>query len=167
MAEAGRDAGGGDGDFVTLRSYLHPWQARVALGLLESAGIEAMLVGEHHASMNWLHASALGGVQLRVRAADAQEADALLATRPDPAPDDAEDGPTDAEDGDDTAAPTATEDSTEPAAPPCPACSARRTERTGLPALWAAGSYLLLGVPLLFTAPRYRCGRCGHRWKGR
>ncbi len=69
---------GAGGEFVTLASYGQAWQAQLAQAALQSEGIESMLVGEHHAALNWLLTAALGGVLLRVREADAVRAARVL-----------------------------------------------------------------------------------------
>ena len=65
-------------EFVTVAAYVNEWQARLAQAALEAEGLETMLVGQHHASLNWLIAPALGGIRLRVRQTDAERAQEIL-----------------------------------------------------------------------------------------
>ncbi|MBK9250424.1 MAG: DUF2007 domain-containing protein [Proteobacteria bacterium] len=52
--------------YTTVATYLHPWEAEIARGLLESEGIMAILADENIVRMNWSHALAVGGVRLQV-----------------------------------------------------------------------------------------------------
>ena len=52
--------------YTTVATYLHPWEAEIARGLLESEGIVAILADENIVRMDWSHAIAVGGVRLQV-----------------------------------------------------------------------------------------------------
>ncbi|TVM16416.1 DUF2007 domain-containing protein [Oceanidesulfovibrio indonesiensis] len=122
---------------VTIFSSTQAWEARLAQAALESAGIDAFVEDENLAQANWLYAGAIGGVKVRVRAEDEARAEELLAE-----------------------VRRAHQHTRR-----CPACGSEDIRRGKLPALLLVGSYLLLGVPLLFLAPRYQCRQCGHAWK--
>lgn len=64
--------------FITVASYLDPIQAQIARGLLLAEGIDAQLGDEHLALANWEWRLAIGGTRLRVAAADADRARAVL-----------------------------------------------------------------------------------------
>lgn len=65
-------------DLVAIRSYWGLLEAEMARGLLESAGIEAVLFDDNMVRMDWFTASALGGVKLRVDAANVDAANRIL-----------------------------------------------------------------------------------------
>lgn len=59
---------------------MHPIEAQIARGKLESEGIPAFLLPQHHAQLDWPLILALGGIKLQVPPAAAQEAVAILAS---------------------------------------------------------------------------------------
>lgn len=63
---------------VTIRRFRDVPQAYLAKGVLDSAGIESFLFDTNVIWMDWLWSNAIGGVKLRVREEDAEEALALL-----------------------------------------------------------------------------------------
>jgi hypothetical protein len=63
---------------VTIRQFRDVPEAYLAKGLLDSAGIESFLFDANIIWTQWLWSNALGGVKLRVREEDAEEALALL-----------------------------------------------------------------------------------------
>lgn len=63
---------------VSLLQYMTLPEALLAKSLLDSAGIESFLGDQNIIRMDWFLANALGGVKLRVREEDAEEAAALL-----------------------------------------------------------------------------------------
>lgn len=65
--------------FITVASFLDPLEARIVHGRLSAEGIEAYLADEHQAINDWYMRQALGGVKLRVRHDQADEARALVA----------------------------------------------------------------------------------------
>jgi ribosomal protein L37AE/L43A len=64
--------------FVTVATYVFPWEAQLAKARLESEGIESVVNDEITAGL--YGANAIGGVKLRVREEDAERATALLST---------------------------------------------------------------------------------------
>lgn len=66
------------GSYVTVDSFLHPIDAHLAKGLLESEGIPVLLHSEHHVWSAWPLASALGGIRLQVPRGHLLTARALL-----------------------------------------------------------------------------------------
>ncbi|KRA41500.1 DUF2007 domain-containing protein [Pseudoxanthomonas sp. Root630] len=65
--------------FVTVASFLDPLEARIVHGRLLAEGIEAYLADEHQAINDWYMRQALGGVKVRVRHDQADEARVLVA----------------------------------------------------------------------------------------
>jgi hypothetical protein len=63
---------------VSLLKYMTLPEALLAKSILESAGIESFLGDQNIVRMDWFLSNALGGVKLRVREEDAEEAAALL-----------------------------------------------------------------------------------------
>lgn len=63
---------------TVIATYLHPWEAEIARGLLESEGIRARLADENTVRMDWNIALALGGIRLFVPAESVQAAREVL-----------------------------------------------------------------------------------------
>ncbi len=131
-------------ELVTVTSYRDAYEAHLARGILEAAGIEAFVADEHLVGVDWLYSQALGGVKLRVAAESAAEARELLAW--------AVLG--DSDGGEINAAP----------GEPCPMCGAAAGSRDSLDTRFRAAS-LWLGFPLSLGGYRWSCAECGHRWR--
>ena len=65
---------------VTVTSYWYPGDAALARSALTAAGIESVLEGQYTAATNWLGATGMRGVRLRVRNEDALRAAEVLGT---------------------------------------------------------------------------------------
>jgi hypothetical protein len=65
-------------ELVTVRKYRDLPQALVAKGVLDSAGIPCFLSDENIIRMDWMWSNLMGGVKLRVRKEDANEAAELI-----------------------------------------------------------------------------------------
>jgi hypothetical protein len=63
---------------VTIATFDLAGKARLALNVLEAAGIKAVLSDEALVSMDWLLSTAVGGIKLQVWEADAERAVGLL-----------------------------------------------------------------------------------------
>lgn len=63
---------------VTVDTFTSPWDAHIARSLLESEGIPAFLGDENMVGMDWPLSQALGGVKLKVSAADVEQARVVL-----------------------------------------------------------------------------------------
>lgn len=73
------------GDLTVIRTYINNFDAELARGALEAAGIDAMVRADDCGGTRphlWV-----GGVELLVRAEDASRADEVLANDAQPAPD--------------------------------------------------------------------------------
>lgn len=64
--------------FVTIATYVFPWEAQLAKARLESEGIDAVVADENAAGI--YGANAIGGIKLRAREEDAGRAADLLRT---------------------------------------------------------------------------------------
>lgn len=71
---------------VTIAAYLNPYEAYLARGVLESAGIECVLLDEHMSHYYGRASAVVGGVKLQVSTADEQTARALLSAEIEIAP---------------------------------------------------------------------------------
>jgi len=65
-------------DLQVVRSFWSLAEAELAKGLLASVGIEAFLFDDNMVRLDWFNANALGGVKLRVDAANVEEANRVL-----------------------------------------------------------------------------------------
>jgi hypothetical protein len=65
--------------WVTVASYMAPWMAHLAQARLAAEDIDAELVDEHTAQLDWVYANAIGGVKVRVDPRDAADAHRILA----------------------------------------------------------------------------------------
>ena len=61
-------------ELVTIRNFRDLHEALLAKGSLESSGIESFLADENMVHMDWLISNLLGGVKLKVDAANAEAA---------------------------------------------------------------------------------------------
>jgi len=65
-------------ELVTIRQFRDLPEALLAKGSLESAGIECFLADENLVRLDWFISNFIGGIKLKVRAADAQNAQKIL-----------------------------------------------------------------------------------------
>jgi hypothetical protein len=65
-------------ELVTIRKFRDLPEALLAQGRLESSGIESFLFDENMVRMDWLISIMLGGVKLKVEAADVEIAEEIL-----------------------------------------------------------------------------------------
>src|SRR5262245_21308549 len=65
-------------ELVTIRGYRDLHEALLAKGRLESSGVDTFLADENIVRMDWLISTAIGGVKLRVDAANVQAANEIL-----------------------------------------------------------------------------------------
>lgn len=124
---------------VTIARFSFPYEAHLARGRLESAGIPAFVADEHTINMQWLYSDAMGGVRLQVPTAYTEQAQAVLA----------EDLETELveQQGVDNQ--------------PCPHCGSEDTEFYALGRRWAFLMFLALKFPLFPVRSGIRCKACG------
>jgi hypothetical protein len=130
------------GKLVTLATFGSSTDAHLARMRVEAAGIECFLDNENIVDANWLWSSAVGGVRLKVPEEDAAAALEALKTEVKGPPPAVPDAP----------------------GPPCPRCGApdmmyqQRSPRELLVSL------LLLGFPIPFLGPTWKCRQCRREW---
>jgi predicted RNA-binding Zn-ribbon protein involved in translation (DUF1610 family) len=131
---------------VVIAQFRDLPSAGLAQSTLEAAGIRCFLDDQYTIGINWLYSNALGGIKLRVMESDAGKAREILQNQIDNTQD------VDVHQGE------ALPDSV------CPKCGSTEIKRMNYKRRFSALS-LLLGLPLLVFGKRYRCTRCGYRWK--
>lgn len=134
---------------VVVATFLHPYEAHIARGLLESEGIQARLDGEHHIAMDWMISNAVGGVKLIVHERDAIVAKKIL-SHPDHEIRDEQTG-----------------DTTKVAKPTevCPFCQSEDIHLERLNRGLTLLSILFMGFPVPFLKRKMICDRCERSWK--
>ena len=65
-------------DLVTIRTFWNPLEAELAKGVLDAADIDSFVFDQYMVGQNFFYASALGGLRLRVDAANVEEANRVL-----------------------------------------------------------------------------------------
>jgi hypothetical protein len=132
-------------ELVTIRQFRDLPEGLLAKGALESAGIESYLADDNMIRLDWFISNLLGGIKLKVRKEDADEALRVLNQ---PIPEDFE-----------------VEDSEKYQQPRCPRCGsldinheAGLDRRFALPTLWVSG------IPIPVSRNIWKCRSCGHEW---
>ena len=125
-----------------VATYQQPVVAHLARGCLEAEGIECRLADEHIVGVQWLYATAVGGVKLKVRERDQEWARTLL-------------GDVGREH------PSARWITGDLERPRCVRCGCLDLTPAATPLWLLLGSLLLLGVPLVFRRHRWACRQCG------
>jgi len=133
---------------VVVAVFTGTLEAHLACSALRAAGIIAHVFDEHIVSANWGWSNAVGGVKVMVADADVDAARELLRTAAEVSSDD-----------DDAA------NAGKAAGDVCPQCGsdALSTTRSGLGL--SAGTWLLLGMPIVPERRRTRCVACGHTFR--
>ncbi len=129
---------------TTIATYLHPWEAEIARGLLESEGIPASLANENIVRMDWTAALAVGGVRLLVPQESVAAAQAVL----------------ERQQTGHYAEALELEQGLAPAV--CVQCGSR-SMRSIFSAWWVALLVLSFGLATIFPPPKrgVRCSKCG------
>lgn len=125
---------------VTVDRYLHPTDAYIAAGRLESEGIPVFLLGINHASANWLITNALGGIRLQVPFEYVEDARSILSIE-------------------------ATYQDDEAVADRCPGCGGTNTTVHSTAWKFSLLAIHLLSVPIPWGKDQRQCDDCGHTWK--
>ena len=144
-------------DLVTVFSCDTAHEAHIVRGMLESAGIPAFLSNEHLVSAQWMYATAVGGVKVRVRDEDAGTALELLREAA------AQDARASASPSGLAGMSSGPEDKNGRTAGACPRCGS-----PGEPYRYRGlFSALSLGLFIPFPQARYRwhCPACGKKWR--
>lgn len=133
-------------ELVTVAVFRDIPSAGLAQSILESAGITSFLDNQYTVGVNWLYSNALGGIKLKVINSSLEEATNLLNDLNKPIE------PADQID----------EDILHDSA--CPNCGDTNVVPINYKRKFAALS-LLFGLPLLYFSKRFRCRKCGHKFK--
>ena len=128
---------------VTVASYTTSAEAHLSRARLLHEGIEAILLNENLVVQDWLVSSAIGGVQLKVRASEAAQAHEIL-----------------------TRAPYAAGLALAPD-PRCPRCDSREVHLAHHGRWLALAWFFVFGLPLPLVRRRWHCRACGASWKFR
>lgn len=72
------DSANARGAMITVATFDFLPQAEIARGRLRAEGIAAELADQNLVQTDWLYSIAVGGIKLKVRAADAARAQAIL-----------------------------------------------------------------------------------------
>jgi hypothetical protein len=129
---------------VTVREFRDLPQALLGKGALDSAEIECYLFDENMIRLDWFLSYALGGIKLRVKEEDAEEARKLLEQAP---PEKFEAG-----------------EAGEYEQPKCPRCGSLNVD-FGEKGKHLAYATVAIGVPLPVVRHGWRCESCGHQWE--
>lgn len=143
---------------VTLRTYTSQSELAVVRSLLDSEGIETIVLNENLIQVQPFLSNAIGGIKLQVFEEDYEKADKILTEASLASP---HNNTVDEEKSDDTGDP---EDKNSKQLR-CPFCNSDEVvrEKFSLPVF--AISILLLGAPIPFISRRYHCFDCGRDFK--
>ena len=132
-------------ELVTIRQFRDLPEALLAKGALESAGIESYFADDNMVRLDWFISNLLGGIKLKVRKEDGEEALRVLNQ---PIPEGFE-----------------VEDSDEYQQPRCPRCgSLDINHEAGLDKRFALPGIALGGIPVPVPSDAWKCRLCGHEW---
>ncbi len=127
-------------ELVTIATFGTTTDAHLARMRLESVGIDCFLDNENIVDANWLWSTAVGGVKVKVRRSDAKAAVDALQMH------------------------VADEDVEASSAPPCPTCGCTTVFYQRISPRKAILSLFLLGFPLPFIKPTWKCRDCRREW---
>ena len=152
-------------ELVTIANFSHPTEADPVVAWLESEGIECFLTNEHTVTMNWLYSNAIGGVGVRVKAADVERANEALQVTLNPDnigavlnPDAVEDESTPS----DSETDQGSDDDSEIR---CPKCGSENVYYEKFSRRLVFASWAILSVPLPFFKKKWKCRECEHLFK--
>ena len=136
---------------VTVATFSDVLEAKIVQSMLESEGVSCFMHDENIIGINWMLSAAVGGVKLKVRESDLNEASLLLSENakmvivP--------------EFGSDERAQSSSD------AVRCPECGSDNVVREQLSKRAFFLSWIFLGFPLPFFRNSYRCLSCNRTWK--
>jgi ribosomal protein S27AE len=132
-------------ELVTIRQFRDLPEALLAKGSLESAGIDSYFADDNMVRLDWFISNLIGGIKLKVRKEDEEEASQLLNQ---PISEDFE-----------------VEGSEKYQQPRCPRCgSLDISHEAGLDKRFALPGLALGGIPVPVPRDAWNCGSCGHEW---
>ena len=146
----------GEEELITVANFSHPTEADPIVAWLESEGIACFVTNEHTITMNWLYSNAIGGVGVRVKAADVERANEILQAVLNP--DATGDEPTLLDAEIDRNNGTTSEIR-------CPQCGSENVYYEKFSRRLVFASWALLSVPLPFFKKKWKCRECEHLFK--
>jgi len=129
---------------VVIHRYRDLPDATLAKSILESAGIESMLVDDNMVRMDWFYSNLVGGIKLFVRVEDAEAAGELLDQKVLEAFD--------------------VEGVGEYQQPYCPQCASFDVSFDGLDKRLSY-AWLWVGFPIPVVDKDWKCHKCQHAWR--
>ena len=141
---------------ITVANFSHPTEADPVVAWLESEGIECFVTNEHTITMNWLYSNAIGGVGVRVKAADVERANEILQAVSTP----------DAVAGEPTPLDTEMDQGSDANSEiHCPQCGSENVYYEKFSRRLVFASWVILTVPLPFFKKKWKCQECEHLFK--
>jgi Putative prokaryotic signal transducing protein len=132
-------------DMVTVRQFRDLPEALLAKGMLDSAGIQCLLVDENMIRMDWFLSNLLGGIKLQVNRDDVEEAVTFLI---EPIPESFD-----------------IEGLGKYRQPQCPHCgSFDIAHHAGLDKRFALPALCLAGIPIPIARNEWKCQSCDAKW---
>ena len=146
----------GGEELITIANFSHPTEADPVVAWLESEGIECFLTNEYTVTMNWLYSNAIGGVGVRIRAADVERANEILQviSNPDATGEKSVSTDFETDQGDEDASDIR-----------CPQCGSADVYYEQFSRRLVFASWVLLSVPLPFFKKKWKCRECEHLFK--
>lgn len=150
------DPNTGEEELITVANFSHSTEADPVVAWLESEGIECFVTNEHTITMNWLYSNAIGGVGVRVKAADVDRAKAILQVvlNPDAIRD--ESAPANSE---------ADQESDDNSEIRCPKCGSENVYYEKFSRRLVFASWAILSIPLPFFKRKWKCRECEHLFR--
>lgn len=124
-------------ELITVATFEYAHFAHLSKARLESEGIECYIFDEYTSSMNWFYNNAIGGIKLKVRGEDYEQAKKILNEN--------------------------VELENEETELICPECNSKEIKDEKISKKLAYISILLIGFPLLFIKRKYNCENCGFK----
>jgi hypothetical protein len=132
-------------ELVTIRQFRDLPEALLAKGSLESAGIDSYFADDNMVRLDWFISNLIGGIKLKVRKEDEEEALQVLNQ---PIPEDFD-----------------VEGSEKYQQPRCPRCNSLDiNHEAGLDKRFALPGLALGGIPVPVPRDAWKCQSCGHEW---
>lgn len=136
---------------VTVASFTDVIEAKIVQSMLEAEGINCYVQDENIIGMNWMYSAAVGGVKLKVKESDKDEALVLLSDNvrieevPAFFPDEHVKGSADT--------------------PLCPTCGSDDVIKEKVSKRAFFLTWIFLGFPIPFFGRTYKCLTCRRTWK--
>jgi hypothetical protein len=130
---------------IVIRRYQHLPEALLSKSILDSSGIESILVDENLVRIDWFYSNLVGGIKLLVRGEDAATARELLEQA--------------------TPEKFQVDGVGEYQQPRCPQCQSLDVAFNELNKRIAYGGMLFAGIPIQMRNEHWKCHSCGSEWE--